>query len=172
MAEKQSIFWKHYEENDGDVKMIDMYKAVPNTYPTGFPLYAEIEDREGATGTKADWAKKDLKNELTEIERDCFLPNWDGYGAQPVGRETIEQAWKFLKAIPPQLPRPSIGVESDGHITFEWYRSPRYVISISVSSDGRIYFASLMGNKTQRGRDIFFGELPGHIKQIILDVIH
>lgn len=51
-------------------------------------------------------------------------PNWDGYGAATVSRQTLEQAMLFLGAVMPVSgPAPEIGPTKDGHLVFEWHRS-------------------------------------------------
>jgi hypothetical protein len=50
-------------------------------------------------------------------------PNWDGYGAARVSRETIERAFLFLQAVmPATAPAPDIGPTKDGYLAFEWHR--------------------------------------------------
>jgi hypothetical protein len=50
-------------------------------------------------------------------------PNWDGYGAAAVSKETIEQALRFLLAVmPSSAVTPEIGPTKDGYIQFEWHR--------------------------------------------------
>jgi hypothetical protein len=50
-------------------------------------------------------------------------PNWDGYGAARVGKETVERAFLFLQAVmPAATPAPDIGPTKDGYLVFEWHR--------------------------------------------------
>lgn len=112
--------------------------------------------------------KKDLFDELFETVEECRQPNWDGYGAQPVRDETYRFAYEFLTALPPSTPAPSVGTEPDGHLTVEWYRSPERTLSVSISADGNLHFAALLGLTKAYGTEPFVGEVP----KIISDLIH
>ena len=101
------------------------------------------------------------------MAEECGSPNWDGYGAAPVIEETLRQGYRFLAALPLGTPAPSVGAEPDGHIVFEWYHSPRRTLSVSVSSEGELHYAALLGLSKAHGTEPFFGEVP----QAILDLI-
>ena len=79
---------------------------------------------------------QDVFEELLKTFEECREPNWDGYGAQAVREETYDLAHQFLAALPLSTPVPSIGAEPDGQITVEWYRSPQWTMSVSISPDG------------------------------------
>ncbi len=84
-------------------------------------------------------------DELFQTFQKCREPNWDGYGAQPVSDWTYHLAYEFLKALPLGTPAPSAGAEPDGHVTFEWHRSPQRTLSVSISPHGELHFAALLG---------------------------
>ena len=105
--------------------------------------------------------------ELLETFEECRQPNWDGYGAQPVREETYHLAHQFLAALPLSAPLPSIGAEPDGQITVEWYRSPQRTLSVSISPDGDLHYAALLGSAKTYGTEPFIGEVP----KIIFDLI-
>jgi hypothetical protein len=106
-------------------------------------------------------------NQLFNVAQECSSEGWDGYGAAPVLDETYRQAYRFLEALPLGTPPPSVGVEADGHLTLEWYRSSRWVLSVSVSPDGMIYYAALLGSSKRSGTEPFSGDVPPEITQII-----
>lgn len=106
-------------------------------------------------------------DELCRTFDDCRTPNWDGYGADPVLDETYRWAYRFLEALPLGTRPPSVGVEPDGHLTFEWYRTPSRVLSVSISPDGMIYYAALLGSSKRSGTEPFSGDVPTEILQII-----
>jgi hypothetical protein len=60
-----------------------------------------------------------------------------------------------------------VGAEPDGHITLEWYRGPRWTLSVSVSPDGMLYYAALFGSSEVRGAEPFFGDVPDIILSLI-----
>ena len=94
-------------------------------------------------------------------------PGWDGDSAEPVAQDTYLNAWRLLESLPLGIQAPSIGVEPDGHLTLEWYKAPRRTISISVSPDGFLYYAALIGIRKTNGSEPFFGELPQNILELV-----
>ena len=107
-------------------------------------------------------------NELYQVFDECREANWDGYGAAPVSVRTFHSAHEFLEALPLGTPAPSVGAEPDGHLTFEWYRSSRRTLSVSVSPEGELHYAALIGTGKHYGTEPFYGEVP----RIIVDLIH
>ncbi len=106
-------------------------------------------------------------NELFDVSENCKQPGWDGDSAEPVSRDTFLNAFRFLESLPFGIQKPSVGVEPDGHVTLEWYKSPRHTLSISVSPDGFLYYSALMGLRKTNGSEPFFGEVP----KIVLELI-
>ncbi len=111
---------------------------------------------------------KGVFNELHSVAEGCRLNNWDGYGAAPVTADAYALAYQFLQALPLGIAAPSVGAEPDGHLTLEWYRSPRRLLSVSISPDGDLHYAALLGPNKAYGTEAFFGEVP----RTILDLIH
>lgn len=110
---------------------------------------------------------KGVFGELYRTLEECREPNWDGYGALPVIDSTYHLAQKFLEALPLGTQAPSICAEPDGHLTVEWYRSPRRTLSVSISPDGFLHYAALIGSATAYGTEPFFGEAPKAIVELI-----
>ncbi|HEX4140574.1 MAG TPA: hypothetical protein VHY09_09520 [Candidatus Methylacidiphilales bacterium] len=111
-------------------------------------------------------------HELLEVARDRSFPNWDGYGAEPVPHEAYLAAFAFLEALPLGSPAPSVGAEPDGHVTLEWYHSPRQVLSVSISPDCELNYAALLpGPRKASGKEQFVGDVPQAILALISDVI-
>jgi hypothetical protein len=48
------------------------------------------------------------------------VDDWDGYGALPISRETVENARRFFLQIPRRFDYVDIAPGSDGTIGFEW----------------------------------------------------
>src|ERR1043166_4105300 len=48
------------------------------------------------------------------------LPNWDGYGAEPITPETLKYARRILRVMPDTLGPPDIAPAGDGSIALEW----------------------------------------------------
>jgi hypothetical protein len=106
--------------------------------------------------------------ELSRVSQECSRNDWDGYGAAPIAEETYLQAHAFLDALPLGTSAPSVGAEPDGHLTLEWHQSPRRTLSVSVSPEGDLHYAALVGPSKAYGTEPFLGEVP----QTILDLIH
>jgi len=90
----------------------------------------------------------------------CSSPNWDGDGAREVEQDCYRVAYRFIEEIPTSLPSPTISGEPDGHINLEWYSASRRTVSVSISPDGTVYWASLIGTERMRAAFHFTGELP------------
>jgi len=111
-------------------------------------------------------------HELLEVTQDRSTPNWDGYGAEAVSYDTYLAAFAFLEALPLGSPAPSVGAEPDGDITFEWYHSPRQVLSVSVGCDSELNYAAILpGPRRASGKEQFVGDVPQAILGLISDVI-
>jgi len=113
------------------------------------------------------FAEKSALNELFAVADECKASNWDAQGAAPVTDDTYRIAYRLLEAMPLGTATPSIGAEPDGHITLEWYRSPRRTLSVSVSPDSDLHYAALLGPRKRYGTEPFFGDVP----KVILDLV-
>jgi len=121
---------------------------------------------------RANWLPIDAaREELGVVWSECQTANCDGFGAVPVSPDTLRSADLFLDSLPLDLPAPAIGAEPDGQLTLEWHRSPRHTLSISVSHDGYLHYAGLIGPNRKYGTIAFFGEIPADILRLIEEVI-
>jgi len=105
--------------------------------------------------------------ELEQVYADCQEHGWDGYGALSISEATYLLTRKFMDALPLGLPAPAFGAEPDGQLTVEWYSSPRRTLSISVSAEGELHYAALLGASKAYGTEPFFGEVPRAIVDLI-----
>lgn len=101
--------------------------------------------------------------ELRDIANECALLGWDGYNATPIENITLNQAMRFLNALPLGMNVPLVGAEPDGQITFEWSLSPRRILSVSISKEGEVHYAALIGTSKHYGSERFFGEISPDI---------
>lgn len=106
-------------------------------------------------------------DDLILIFEECREANWDGYQAEPVSEDTYQLAAQILKALPLGTSMPAISAEADGHLTMEWYRSPRRTLSVSISPQGELHYASLIGASKAYGTEPFIGEVPETIMNLI-----
>ncbi|MDO3378548.1 hypothetical protein [Geoalkalibacter halelectricus] len=109
--------------------------------------------------------------DLCLIFTECKEPGWDGYHAEPVSEAAFHSTAQFLRALPLGMPVPTIGAEADGQLTLEWYRSPRRTLSVSVSADGELHYAALIGASKAYGTEPFFGEIPEVIMNLIVRIM-
>ncbi|MDD2676380.1 MAG: hypothetical protein PHP75_02790 [Methylacidiphilaceae bacterium] len=111
--------------------------------------------------------RRAVKEALYTIAEECRDSNWDGYGGEPILDATYSLAYCFLEALPLGSPMPAVGTEPDGQITFEWHRSARWTLSVSIDLEGRLHYSALLGASKEHGEEPFFGEIPDRIVEII-----
>ena len=102
---------------------------------------------------------KVLEDLLKEREEHS-VDNWDGYGAKAVNIDSFYNACHFALSIPSNVPTPEIYVDTDGEITFEWYKGRRQVFSISVGSKSELAYAGLFGASKTYGVEQFYDDVP------------
>jgi hypothetical protein len=111
-----------------------------------------------------------LLEDLYDVWEECRVRNWDGHQAVPVSRDSLRHTYQLLEVLPSGLPTPSLCAEPCGEVTLEWYASPRRLLSVSVSADGELHYAALLGRKRQYGTEVFQGEFPATLAQIVREV--
>lgn len=126
--------------------------------------YASLAESETFTKQRA-------YEELWDVWQDCRQPDWDGYGALPVEQLTYQHAYRLIEELPLGFPLPSAGAEPDGHLTLEWHRHPSWTLSVSVSPEGTLYYAALLGTEDPRGTCRFLGELPESLAYLVRRVM-
>jgi hypothetical protein len=124
-------------------------------FPAGTQVEVTINPKERASSSK-----QPAFDELDEVNKECGMPNWDAHGADPVAPETVQNAHRFIEALPVEYPLPSVGAEPDGHVTLEWYRATNWLLSVSVSPEGTLHYAALLGDEDPRGSCRLDGEIP------------
>ena len=97
------------------------------------------------------WGREGLCAELDALAADCSEPNWDGYEALPISPVALERAKCLVRAIPQDLPAPSISPEPDGAIGLDWYATPSRVCSVGCCPDGTFNYAALLDDDTATG---------------------
>jgi len=135
---------------------------------TGMRLTRMLVDAQAYSRDNAsDW--RSLTNVLIEaIAIDCQSPNWDGYGAAPIGNGVKEQAQRFVSLLPYWLPPPDPTMDPDGDLALVWDFGPGRVMSVSVGSEGVLTYAGLLGGGVKRhGVERFEGDIPKVVLQSI-----
>lgn len=119
------------------------------------------EDRSVSRGIET----QDLLRRIADVAREAGQDNWDGDGARPVEEGTIEWASVFAACLPTNLPLPDVSADVDGDISFEWYCSPRRVVTVSVRRDGVLNWASLIGRARLHSNETLRAGLPPELVQ-------
>jgi hypothetical protein len=111
---------------------------------------------------------EEIVSELSNIENDCALDNWDGEGAREVLKITISKAKELLHSLPKFLQSPEIEAEVNGSISFEWYKTPKRIFVVRINELGELKYAGLFGPvERHRGTSYFDGYVPKDIIQMI-----
>lgn len=128
--------------------------------------YAEVEPAYPASAPAAA-----LQADLENLRLECAHPGWDGYGAEPIGTDAYQAADRFIRSLPLGIPLPELSADPDGCVTFEWRKSPRRTLLVSVRPGYALDYAALIGTAKTHGSEPFFGELPEMLKTLIRRVI-
>jgi hypothetical protein len=108
--------------------------------------------------------------ELQTVQRECKNRGWDGEDASPITPETIWTARQFLDSLPLGIRPPSVGAEPDGFVSFEWFKSSKHQLSISIGPEHTIYYACILGDKKANGAEAFVGTVPAALIMLIIQV--
>jgi hypothetical protein len=107
-----------------------------------------------------------MLKELEDLYEECKVEGWDGYGALPIQQETYVNSIALLNyLISNNLTPSSIDAECDGHITFEWYKHPRFILSVSIETT--LHYAALFNEESIKGQELF----EGNLSQTLLNII-
>lgn len=109
--------------------------------------------------------------DLVDLWHECSQLGWDGYNAPALTPAVIRMALRFVESIPFDIPAPEISASAAGEVTFEWAQTSRRIVSVAVSGNGEIYFASLNGNKRNFGSMPFDGTFDRQLHQLIQTVL-
>ena len=136
--------------------------------PTATALKKRVaEERRSLDQTVTFGAKREaILTELIEVFADVGNEGWDGYQAVPVAPETYMNACNVAESLPAGIPVPTVGAEPDGQLTFEWYSNPRRLLSVSVTPEGDLHYAALIGGSKAYGTEPFFGTMPHRILEL------
>lgn len=94
-------------------------------------------------------------------------PNWDGYGAQPADPLAYHHARRFATLLYREQQPTDISIDPDGEISFDWDHGIDYVVSVSVSREGRLAYAARVGPNRSRGIERLSDGVPEQILALI-----
>lgn len=135
-------------------------------------LHKQIAEIEDDSYKSIVLGEKNVKitQALMNILEECAHPNWDGYGAKPIDKESYHESLRFVQYLPNSIPSPEVTIEPDGEIAFEWFNNKRRVFSISIGRNGELTYAGLFGYNKAHGTEFFGDELPKTILESIQKV--
>lgn len=114
----------------------------------------------------------DPRERAFQVLREIFdthrQPSWDGYGALPITEDAYHEARRFLQLLPDDISVPEFSADPRGGFSFEWYRGPNWIFTLTVKGDGVIIYAGLMG---EDNRAYGTQKLSDSISKIILQNI-
>lgn len=64
--------------------------------------------------------KQKLLTRIDDLYKNCSVKGWNSYDALPVKQEAVQEAVKFLNALPEEIDDPFISPGDDGWLEFEW----------------------------------------------------
>lgn len=106
------------------------------------------------------FSNQSLHDQLIDVFCAALEDGWEGEGSCAVSRQTLAIAKLLVDSLPLAFRTPAITGEPDGHVCLEWYVHPRRVLTVSLSSEGVLHWAALVGEEDPRGSCRFYGELP------------
>lgn len=107
-------------------------------------------------------------SELNLLASECRMPDWDGYGAEPVDGNALRTARDIIRSLPDNLPLPSLSIEPDGCVSLDWLPSRSRTFTLSAGRTDRLPYAWIEG--TDRGHAVAKfsdGQLPSRILEEI-----
>lgn len=110
-----------------------------------------------------------LWDELDRLGEQCREPNWDGYGAKPIGQRALVEAKILVRSLPSSIVAPEIVPEPSGAIGFEWRQDNQQTLILSVFGEGEIQYAAILAGGTRKyGAERFSGEIPDFLATILV----
>ena len=108
-----------------------------------------------------------VQHALASLAREAGHANWDGYGAEPVDRESLAFAKRVAQMLPMNLPEPEVGVDPDGEVSFDWEWGKRQRLSFSVGPTGTLRYAAIVGGSETHGSEPWRDGIPKSIVRLL-----
>ena len=111
-----------------------------------------------------DATKASILFQLQALVAECARSGWDANEAEPISKSAALRAADFIRALPEGFPLPELAPEPDGSISFDWVRSRRRLLSLSVGTSDRLPYAWVDGGDHGHAVVIFDGKnIPSDI---------
>ena len=97
-----------------------------------------------------------------------YPPGWQGEGSVAPPRAEVDNAVKFIEAIPFRVAQPKAMIGGDGDVGFTWRRGDDY-LEVGFM-DGEMSFCCQKGGEWQYGDFAFTGSIPDNLLQAVWEV--
>lgn len=82
-----------------------------------------------------------LDEEAAELLKCCSEKNWDGYGAEPLRKETVDRALmtaKIVAQILPYIPAAEFAPCPDGGVDLDWWVDKDHLLNWGIDVDPNV----------------------------------
>ncbi len=107
-----------------------------------------------------------VHRELKGILHECSKPDWDGYDAAPVDRNSVQHVLRFLHELPEDISYPELTPEPKGELAMEWNRNG-YHIAVGISANGHIAWGGTGPNSRIYGDATYDSCIPKELLNIL-----
>jgi hypothetical protein len=127
---------------------------------------------EGGAGDLAQRLRSDLQKERARLSGAAQGLDYsfedlsvlaDEYGIAP-NHSLIGLARAFLVALPADIPAPSLDLDQDGDLVFDWRGPSGAMLTVCMATDGHLNFAARFNEReTRSGQDMFDDAIPADL---------
>lgn len=111
--------------------------------------------------------RRELKASVRALGNACGSEGWDGEESSPVAPFALEQAIRFIDALPMGYAEPDPGVDPDGEISFSWIGGKGHRLAMSLGPTGRLSYAYRIGPRRRNGTEWFGDSIPEELLEYI-----
>jgi hypothetical protein len=109
---------------------------------------------------------------VRRLREQCRESGWDGYSSTPISPAVERHAIRFVSKLPVYLPPPDVTPDNDGEISFDWWFGPNAQFGVSVSRNGDLTYAGVIGKGVKRhGVEPFAEAVPSYVLSTIEDLV-
>lgn len=155
-SEFQRVLQQYYQNYDDAQKIISSNVLVyyvsndPNSLKHSEAYLEELPNQ---------W-RISIKAEVDDLINEAGVENWDGEGAIPLNRETVELAKEIVDRLPHDIGKPDVDATAHGEVDFSWIIDKNVMFIISVGSEKEIVFVGLFHGTHIKGNETWNGILP------------
>ena len=114
-------------------------------------------------------ARERLAQELTSFLDPQVATSWLGASSKGADFPAVQAGLRFLALLPPTyLANIELAPEIDGAIGLDWYLNPEKQLSITLSANGELHYAAIVGPiERASGRLLFDDSIPEEIARLL-----